>query len=80
MTSEQRDDLMIQVNRSFRDGGDYARRDNLYTIGESLITEWEDLDFKITQDKVKLLKYWQSSKGPGAAGRIVNRPRLKSFS
>ena len=55
MTRQQRDTLSLEVNRAFRDGGDYKRRYTLHVIGESLITEWKDLDFKDESKKIAAL-------------------------
>ena len=55
MTTEHRDELQLEVNRAFRDGGKYARRYDLYTIGKSLITKYLDIGYRETKEQIRQL-------------------------
>lgn len=55
MTVKERDHLLLNVNRAFRDGGEYSRRYDLYSIGESLLKEHRDMSYLSTRQKATAL-------------------------
>lgn len=52
MKSTERDNLLIDVLRAMRYQTDSAKRYDLQSIGESLITEYRDLSVSYTEKKI----------------------------